>query len=135
MRYALILPIILLGALAACGRGGSGLYADRSIAIVAPTASAETAPRFIGKWATSIDQCPQAWVIQARSLKAAAANCDFDRVSADSAGYTVNAVCQAPGGLTPVRLSIATPNQARISLLTISGGPFRYPVPLERCPA
>lgn len=134
MRYALIPPLILLGALAACDRG-SGLFADRSIAVVAPAASAETAPRFVGHWASAADQCPHAWVIQARSLKAAAANCDFDKVDADSAGYTINGVCEAPGGMTPVRLSIATPNQARISQLTISGGPFRYPVALQRCPA
>ena len=102
---------------------------------MAPVASAETAPRFVGRWASSPDQCEHPWVLQARSLKAAAANCDFDKVDADSAGYTVNAVCEAPGGLTPVRLSIVTPDQARVSLLTISGGPFRYPVPLQRCPA
>ena len=95
----------------------------------------ETTPRFVGRWAPSAAQCADAWVIEARSIKAGASNCSFDQVNSDSAGYTVNAVCQAPGGLTPVRLSILTPNQAKISLLTISGGPFRYPVPLERCPS
>ncbi len=134
MRHAAILPLILLGALAACDRG-SGLFAERSIPIVAPAASAEGAPRFVGRWASAADQCPHAWVIQAHNLRASAANCDFDKVDSDSAGYTIDAVCQAPGGMTPVRLSIATPNQARISQLTISGGPFRYPVPLQRCPA
>jgi hypothetical protein len=134
MRHAVILPLILLGSLAACDRG-SGLFAERSIPIVAPAASAEAAPRFVGRWASSTDQCVHPWVIQAHSLKAASANCDFDKIESNSAGYTVDAVCQAPGGMTPVRLSIATPDQARISLLTISGGPFRYPVPLQRCAA
>jgi hypothetical protein len=135
MRYAAVLPLILLCPLAACDRAGSGLYADRSIPIVAPTASAEDAPRFVGKWATSADQCADAWVIQARSLKAAGSDCDFDKIDTNSAGYTVDAVCRSKSGLSPVRLTFTTPNQERISLLTISGGPFRDAVPLERCPA
>jgi hypothetical protein len=74
-------------------------------------------------------------VIQAKSLMAVGSDCDFDKVDSDSAGYTVAAVCHAPGGLNPVRFSIVTPNQAKVSILTISGGPFRDAVPLQRCPA
>jgi hypothetical protein len=138
MRHALIMPLvlppILLCALAACDRG-HGLYADRSIAIVAPAASAETAPRFVGRWAITAAQCADPWVIQAHSLKSASSNCDFDKIESSSAGYTANAVCHEPGGPTPVRLTFTTPNQAHISLLTVSGGPFRDAVPLQRCPA
>lgn len=134
MRHAAILSLILLGALAACSRG-SGLYADRSIPVVAPAASAEAAPRFVGRWAVSAVQCPDALVLQARSLKASGSDCDFDKVEASSAGYTVDAECHSKTGPMPVRLVITTPNQARISLLTISGGPFKDGVPLQRCPA
>ena len=133
MRYAAALLLIPFCALAACSR--SGLYADRSIPIVAPAASAEAAPRFVGRWAASASQCPDALVIQPRSLKAADSDCDFAKVDANSAGYTVAAVCRNKTGPNPVRLTIVTPDQARISMLTIAGGPFKDGVPLERCPA
>ena len=134
MRHALILPLVLLCSLAACDRS-SGLFAERSIPIAAPAASAEGAPRFVGRWALTAAQCADAWVILSHSLKAGASNCDFNKVEPSSAGYTMNAVCHEPGGPTPVRLIITAPNQARISLLTLSGGPFKDAVPLQRCPA
>ena len=134
MRHALILPLVPLCALAACDRP-SGLFNERSIPIVAPAASAENAPRFVGRWAMSAAQCADAWVIQAHSLKAGASNCDFNKIDTNSAGYTMNALCHEPAGPTPVRLTITTPNQAQISQLTLSGGPFKDAVPLQRCPA
>jgi hypothetical protein len=105
------------------------------VAIVVPTASAETIPRYVGLWAQSAGQCADPWIIQAKSLKAAGSDCDFDKVDVNSAGYTVAAVCRAPNkGMNPTRLSIVTPNQPHVQILTISGGPFHDAVPLQRCP-
>lgn len=136
MTRIVTLSLIVLAAasLGACGPR-AGLFADRSIAIVAPTASAGEAPRYVGDWAQSSDQCRHPWVIEAKSLKAGGSDCEFDKVDSSSAGYAVNAVCHSPSGPTPVRLILVTPNQARISTLTVSGGPFKDAVPLERCPA
>jgi len=134
MRLAALSLIVIAATLGACGKR-SGVFADRSVAIAVPAASAEAAPRYVGLWAPTASQCDDPWVIKARSLKAAGSDCDFDKVDTDSAGYTVAAVCHAPGGLNPVRFSIVTPNQQQVSILTISGGPFHDAVPLQRCPA
>ena len=139
MRPTLATPLMLLGvplllaSLAACDKP-KGLYADRA-APAAPAAPAGGTPRFVGRWAVSAGQCQDPWVIEARSLKTAGWDCDFDRVDSNSAGYTVPAVCSSAKGPTPVRLSFVTPNQAQISQLTVSGGPFKDAVPLQRCEA
>jgi hypothetical protein len=129
---ALSLLVLTAAALGACDRP-SGLFADRSIPIAVQPASADGAPRYVGEWARSTNQCEHPWVIKARSIQAGGSDCDFDKVESSSAGYAVAAVCHAPGGLNPVRLIIVTPNQAQISSLTISGGPFTDAVSLERC--
>ncbi|MEI9889562.1 MAG: hypothetical protein WDN45_02025 [Caulobacteraceae bacterium] len=130
----ILLCALAFSGLAACGRR-EGLFADRTVSVVAPVASAGEAPRFVGRWTASMGPCENPWLIEARSLKTAGSDCDFDKVSSDSAGYTVVAVCRSGARMTPVRLSIVTPDQARISTLTISGGPFRDAVPLQRCSA
>jgi hypothetical protein len=129
-----IAPFVLLGALGACGRRDS-IYADRSIPTLAPVASAGAVPRFVGRWAVSTEQCNEPWVIEAHRLRARGSDCSFDKVDSNSAGYTVTALCHSRGAMTPVRLNIAAPDQAQISVLTISGGPFRDAVPLQRCVA
>ncbi len=135
MRYFALASVILLCALAGCGRR-SGLYADGSVPIAPPAAtSAGAAPRFVGRWASSASQCQNPVVIQARSLRTGGSDCDFDKVEASLAGYAVVAVCHSKAGMNPTRLVIVTPNQPKISILTISGGPFRDPSPLQRCPA
>jgi hypothetical protein len=126
--------IVLAVVLGACGKR-SGLYAERSVAIVVPTASAEVTPRYVGLWAPSAGQCADPWVFQAHNLSAAGSDCDFDKIDVNSAGYTMQAVCHASGRMTPTRISIVTPNQPHISILTISGGPFHDAVPLQRCSA
>jgi len=42
--------------------------------------------------------------------------------------------CRSPSGPKPTRFVVTTPNQARVSLLTISGGPFKVAAALQRCP-
>ena len=56
-------------------------------------------------------------------------------VDANSAGYTVTALCHSKAGMRPSRLTISAPDKATISLLTISGGPFTDAVALQRCAA
>lgn len=134
MRLALVLPLIVLAALCGCGRRSS-LYADRAVPIAPPAPSTTAAPRFVGRWASSASQCQDPVVLQARRLSAGGSDCDFDKVETSLAGYSVVAECHSAAGLKPVRLTIVTPNQPKISILTISGGPFRAPAPLQRCPA
>ena len=132
MKHALILSFGVLTLLCACGPR-EGLYSDRSIPMIAPAASAEGAPRFVGRWAATAAQCADPLVFAARSLKSDAANCEFDKVDSSPAGYALTAVCSSSAGPNPTRLIITTPNLARISLMTVSGGPFRDPAALQRC--
>jgi hypothetical protein len=133
MRRTICLSLILLAGLAACGRRSGGLYADRSIAVAAPVAAAGALPRFVGLWAGSTDQCRDPWVIAAQGLEGRDENCEFNKVDSSTAGYTIAATCRTSSGPKPVRLIITTPNQTKISMLTISGGPFASAAPLQRC--
>jgi len=130
MKHALGLSFVLLSLVCACGPR-EGIYADRSVATIAPAASAETAPRFVGRWAASAAQCDKPLVFAPRKLSSGAANCEFDKVDPSSAGYAITAVC---GSGMPARLIITTPDEANISLLTVSGGPFKDATALQRCP-
>jgi hypothetical protein len=134
MRLALALSLVLLAALCGCGRR-AGLYADRSIPLAAPDASSGAPPRFVGRWAASSADCGHPWVFEARSLSSGAASCEFDKVEPSPAGYAIDGVCRSSAGPTPSRLVITTPDAPQIALLTISGGPFKAPAPLQRCPA
>lgn len=133
MKHAIVMSFGLLALLGACGRQ-NGLYADRSVRVVAPAASAEAAPRFVGRWAASAAQCDDPLVFASRSLSSGAANCEFDKVDPNSAGYTITGVCGSGKGPMPARLTVATPNEPKISLLTVRGGPFRDATALQRCP-
>ena len=135
MKIAIPLALMLLAGLCACGKSQSGLYAERSIPILAPAASAATPPRFVGRWAASTAECATPWVFEARSLREAGLTCEFDRVDESSAGYSVATVCRMPKGPLPARLSIVLPETARVSNLTVSGGPFSDAVALQRCGA
>jgi hypothetical protein len=101
--------------------------------VVTPAAAADTLPRFVGLWAGSTDQCRDPWVFAAHGLEGRDSNCEFNKVDPSTAGYAVNATCRTPSGPKPVRLIITTPDQPKISVLTISGGPFTTAVPLQRC--
>ncbi|HEY4031227.1 MAG TPA: hypothetical protein VGM25_12835 [Caulobacteraceae bacterium] len=132
MKCAFAVSLVLLIALCGCGRR-NGLYADRSVPLIAPTASAEDAPRFVGLWAPSAAQCVHPLVLKAHSLSSSTADCDFGKVQTSPAGYAFDAVCHTASGPTPTRLIITAPNKTQISLLTISGGPFRDAAALQRC--
>jgi len=132
MRLALALSLALLAGLCACGRR-SGLYADRPVTLAAPAASPNAPPRFVGRWAATAAGCADPWVFQARSLTSRAANCEFDKVEPSTAGYAIVGACQAPSGPMPTRFVITTPSQPQVSLMTVSGGPFKDPAALQRC--
>jgi hypothetical protein len=131
MKIMFSLAFVMAAGLAACGRP-QGLYADRSIPVVAPAASAETAPPFVGRWTTA-GQCQTPMVIAARSLSDGAVTCDFDRVEASSAGYSIATVCHAAGHSTPGRLLVMLPDPVHVTSLTLSGGPFSDAVAVQRC--
>lgn len=130
MRHAALLPLALLLGLCACGKAETGLFADRSIPVLAPPASAETPARYVGRWAAAPNQCGDAVVIEARSLRDAGFTCEFDKVDQSSAGYTATSLCRMKSGPTPSRLTMVLPEPAS---LTISGGPFKDGVALQRC--
>jgi hypothetical protein len=132
MRPALGLALVFIPVLAACHQR-SGLYADRT---APPAASAvRDAPWYIGRWARAADQCDDPWVFGAWRLDGRSVGCDFNKVEASQAGYAVSATCHAGAGLQPTRLSIVTPDQVKVSSLTISGGPFTDAIALRRCAA
>ena len=130
MRHAALLPLALLLGLCACGKAETGLFAERSIPVLAPPASAETPARYVGRWAASPAQCAAPVVIEARSLRDDGFTCEFDKVDQSSAGYMATSLCRMKGGPRPSRLSIVMPEPAS---LTISGGPFKDGVALQRC--
>ncbi len=120
----------LLG-LGACER--SSIYAERSIPVLAPPASAETPPTFVGRWAASDAQCKDPWVVAARSLKAADVTCEFAQVQQTTAGYSVASVCRRNGGPEPGHLNMIMTDPQRPTLMTVSGGPFDGAMALQRC--
>jgi hypothetical protein len=122
---------MFLAALGACGRR-SGLYAERSAPPPASSADRNT-PWYVGRWARTADQCADPWVFGVWRLDGRSADCDFDKIEASQAGYAVSAVCRAGAGMRPTRLSIVTPDQAGVTTLTISGGPFPNAEALRRC--
>ena len=130
MRNAALLSLALLLGLCACGKADKSLFADRSIPVLAPSASAETPARYVGRWAAAPEQCSDAVVIEARSLRDAAFSCEFDKVDQSSAGFTATSLCRMKSGPTPSRLTMILPEPASI---TISGGPFKDGVALTRC--
>ena len=133
MNHALVLSFGALTLLCACGRR-DGLYADQSVPGIAPSASAQAPPRFVGRWAASAALCDNPLVFAPHSLRSGLANCEFDKIDPSSAGYAITAVCGSGKGPMPARLIVTTPNETNISLLTVSGGPFRDPTALQRCP-
>lgn len=130
MRNAALLPLVLLLGLCACGKSEKSLFADRSVPIRPSLASAETPARYIGHWAASQGQCSDPMVIEARSLNKDGITCEFDKVEASSAGYTATSLCRMKSGLKPARLTMVMPEPASI---TISGGPFKDALALQRC--
>lgn len=133
MNNALCLSFGVLVLLCACGRR-EGLYADRSVPLIAPAAAADAAPRFVGRWAATAAQCEDALVFAPRSLASDATDCEFDKVDPSPAGYAIVAVCRSGSGPRPARLVVTAPNEANISLMTVSGGPFKNGEALQRCP-
>ncbi len=133
----LMLGLLVLGlagpllGLAACER--SSIYAERAIPMLAPPASAETPPNFVGRWAASDAQCKDPWVVKARSLKGAGVTCDFAQVEQTIAGYSVASVCRRGGGPRPGRLNMIMTDPQRPTLMTVSGGPFDGAMALQRC--
>jgi hypothetical protein len=130
MRHAALISLTLLLGLGACGKAETSLFADRSIPVLAPAASAETPARYIGRWAATPAQCSDAVVIEVRSLRDDGFTCEFDKVDQSSAGYTATSLCRMKGGPQPSRLTMIMPEPAS---LTLSGGPFKDGVALQRC--
>jgi hypothetical protein len=130
MRHAALVPLALLLGLCACGKADKGLFADRSVPVLAPPASAGTPARYVGHWAATPAQCGDALVIDVRGLREAGFTCEFDKVDQSSAGYTATSLCRMKTGSVPSRLTMILPEPASI---TISGGPFKDGVALQRC--
>jgi hypothetical protein len=135
MNLKSFLPLLLLAGVAACDKPHSQLFAERSISMIATPASAADAPGFAGRWAASTADCKNPWIIEARSLKHDDVICEFSKVETSSAGYSMGSTCTVKGGLMPGRLDIMLPDPARITTMTLSGGPFSVATALQRCPA
>jgi hypothetical protein len=122
-----------VAALGACTPRPQGLFADTSPAVVSSSASKGGAPRFIGRWTTTVGHCDASMVIKAKALNDGLVQCDFVKVDTATAGYSISAVCTAGKGPEPVRLTLTLPDPAHANAMTLAGGPFHQPVALERC--
>lgn len=133
MRMMLPLAVVALAGLGACGRQSS-LFAKHSIPFVAPSASADTTPEFVGRWTVAADHCKAPWVLAARSLRSPRLNCDFVDVQTSSAGYAVDTVCHTSQGDQPGRLLVMMPvDPRRDPTMTVSGAGLDQAVALQRC--
>jgi hypothetical protein len=72
-------------------------------------------------------------IIRAKTLSDGATNCDFSKVDGSTAGYTISAMCRAGAKSTPSRLNLILPDPRQPKSMTLSGGPYKMPVVLERC--
>lgn len=86
----------------------------------------ETTPRFVGLWATSPNLCAEpAWRFEADEVSTRGeVHCDFTRVLASRAGYSVAATCTAEGPPTPQQIEIGFAESARS--MTLMGGPWGH---------
>ena len=127
--------VCALALLAACMPKPQGLFAETSPG-VAPVAHIEAgAPPFMGRWSVGVGHCDAPMVIQAKTLSDGTTHCDFAKVDSSTAGYTISAMCRAGAVGAPGRLNLILPDPRQSGSMTLSGGPFKTPVALERCTA
>ena len=105
----LILLAALL-ALAACGQPAP----PPTTATATNTLLDITAPRFVGRWATSEALCGGgSWEFTATGVTTAmGVSCSFNRVDTVPGGYDISAVCSSIGPAAPQRIQIRFPESA-----------------------
>ena len=123
----------LVAVLGACTPRPQGLFAETSPKVVSPPASQSVAPHYMGRWAVDVGHCDRPLVFKANGLSDGATNCDFAKVDGSTAGYTISAMCRAGANNRPSRLTLVLPDPRQPSSMTLSGGPYKTPVALERC--
>jgi hypothetical protein len=134
----LLFATFAVGAVAvigACTPKPQGLFAETSPQVVSPAQGDSAHPHFIGRWAVGVGRCDSPMIIQAKALSDGVTNCDFAKVDGSTAGYTISAMCRAGAVNTPSRLNLILPDPQQAGSMTLSGGPFKMPVALERCAA
>ncbi len=84
----------------------------------------ETAPRFVGLWATSAEGCVEpAWRFEAaRVTTRGEVSCAFQNVAQTQAGYELAATCTAEAPPAPYTITLSFAESARAMM--ISGGPW-----------
>jgi hypothetical protein len=92
----------------------------------------ETAPRFVGLWATSAEGCSDpAWRFEAARMSTRGeVSCAFDTVALTDAGYEIGATCTAEAPPAPYRINLSFAESARAMM--VSGGPWA-PISLVYC--
>ena len=125
--------LVALAVLGACTPKPQTLFSETSPAVSVSRTAGETGPRFMGRWNAGAGQCRDPLVIKAKTLHDGATDCEFAKVDSSSAGYSISAVCHAGKGSQPGRLTLTLPDPARADSMTLSGGPFKTAVALERC--
>lgn len=138
MRATLLLligaPILLL---AACDRRGP-LIRSSAPPSSAPISNAVTGePGYVGRWASTPSACvDRAWVLTSRHLRTAnGLECAFVKMTPGSAGFSGDVDCGPEGVRKAGRMTLTLTGRGKTRGLTLLGGPFDLPVPLEACPA
>ena len=121
--------------LGACTPKPQGLFAETSPKVVSSPVSESGAPHYMGRWAMGAGQCDTPMIIQAKALSDGDTHCEFAKVDGSTAGYTISAMCRAGAANTPSRLNLILPDPHQAGSMTLSGGPFKTPVVLNRCTA
>ncbi len=123
----------VVATLGACTPKPQALFAESSPQVVSSPISEAGAPHFMGRWAASGGQCADPMIIKAKELHDGSTDCEFAKVVSSTAGYSISAVCHAGRGSTPGRLTLTLPDPDHASSMTLSGGPYKNAVALERC--
>jgi hypothetical protein len=111
-------------AVAACSRPAEPPPAKKPAAVSEPAKPAEPAPRYVGRWATSVELCRDgAWVFEPDRLTTAGeVACEFRHVAPAPGGYDIDAMCTAEAPPAPYSLRLRFAESA--GALLVEGGPF-----------
>ena len=123
----------VLATVGACTPKPQALFADSSPQVASSSVSEAGAPHFMGRWSANGGQCADPMIIKAKELHDGATDCEFAKVESSTAGYSISAVCHVGKGSTPGRLTLMLPDPYHSGSMTLSGGPYKNAVALERC--
>jgi hypothetical protein len=96
-------------------------------------APSETAPRYVGLWATTAEGCADpAWRFEEQRVSTRGeVSCEFQNVTVTDRGYDIQAQCTAQAPPEPHTIQLSFAESARAMM--ISGGPWSAGTALVHC--